>query len=234
MLQNLGLFHGSQLRSMDGDIGRILDFQFDARSWIIRYVVVEAGAWLGGRKLLISPGSFAPDALAPNPNGYGQFHVNLRRQMVAESPPYDAHYPITRLYEEEYHQYYGMPPYWRSPVLWRGSDSEVVAVSEASPVPDLDESRAELRSANAFKGTSIHAWDGLMGKLADFRFDSASWTIRELLLETGHWYFGKEIRVRTSDVERLRKEPSFVNVHFMRKDLRETLSHHVAHLETTT
>ncbi|MEO8188174.1 MAG: PRC-barrel domain-containing protein [Burkholderiaceae bacterium] len=39
----------------DGDIGRVKDFYFDDAAWVIRYVVVKAGAWLSGREVLVSP-----------------------------------------------------------------------------------------------------------------------------------------------------------------------------------
>jgi len=234
MLQNLSLFYGTTLSAMDGDIGRIIDFQFEAQSWIIRYVVAETGGWLGGRKVLISPHSFAPDALGPNPNGYGQLQVNLCREKITDSPPFDSVHAITRLYEEEFHQHYGLPLYWCSPGFWRGADPGPTPTFDGPSASPQNTELADLRSTHSYKDSKIHACDGIMGSLRDFRVDPATWLIRELLLETGHWYFGKEIRVRTGDVDRLPSEAAFVNVHLTRKDLQNTLSHHVAHAELIT
>jgi hypothetical protein len=234
MLQNLSLFQGSMLSAMDGEIGRILDFQFEARSWTIRYVVAETGGWLNFRKVLISPRSFAPDVLGLNPNGHGLLQVNLWRKKIADSPPFDSCHPITRLYEEEFHQHYGLPLYWCSPGLWHGADPGPTPSAEGAFALLQNMDQADLRSTNAYQASSVHASDGIMGTLSDFRIDSANWLIRELLLETGHWYFGKEIRVRTGDVDHLQCEDSFVNVRLTRKDLRNTLSHHVAHAEQIT
>jgi len=229
MLQNLSLIQGSMLSAMDGEIGRILDFQFEAQSWTIRYVVAETGGWLGGRKVLLSPRSLAPGSLGPRLNGHGELQVNLWRKKIADSPPFESYHPITRLYEEEFHQHYGLPLYWCSPGLWRGADPGPAPSAEGAFALMQNMELADLRSTNAYRASSIHACDGIMGILSDFRVDSASWLIKELLLETGQWYFGKEIRVRTSDVDRLHWEASFVNVRLTRNDLRNTPSHHVAH-----
>jgi hypothetical protein len=43
----------------DGDIGTVEDAYFDDRSWTVRYLVVDAGSWLSGRKVLISPSSIS-------------------------------------------------------------------------------------------------------------------------------------------------------------------------------
>jgi uncharacterized protein YrrD len=39
----------------DGDIGEVNDVYFDDEHWAIRYMVVETGRWLNGRKVLVSP-----------------------------------------------------------------------------------------------------------------------------------------------------------------------------------
>jgi hypothetical protein len=42
------------LRATDGDIGRARDSYFD-ETWVIRYFVVETGAWLSEQTILLSP-----------------------------------------------------------------------------------------------------------------------------------------------------------------------------------
>ena len=50
-----GDLRGYALRAMDGLIGKVDDFYFDDEDWRIRYLVVDTGKWLSGRKVLISP-----------------------------------------------------------------------------------------------------------------------------------------------------------------------------------
>ena len=39
----------------DGEIGKVHSFLFDDDNWTIRYLVVDTGRWLPGRKVLIAP-----------------------------------------------------------------------------------------------------------------------------------------------------------------------------------
>ena len=49
---------GYAIRATDGDLGKVEEFYFDDETWKIRYIVVETGNWLSGRKVLISPVAF--------------------------------------------------------------------------------------------------------------------------------------------------------------------------------
>ncbi len=44
-------------------------------------------------------------------------------------------------------------------------------------------------------GYSLSASDGEIGKAAGFVVEDCTWRIREMAVETGHWYAGKEILV---------------------------------------
>ena len=46
---------GTKIRATDGDIGTVSDILFDDVSWLIRWVVVDTGKWLSGRKVLLPP-----------------------------------------------------------------------------------------------------------------------------------------------------------------------------------
>jgi len=47
--------YGDKLAASDGEIGQVKDFYFDDQNWVMRYLVVDTGSWLSGRKVLISP-----------------------------------------------------------------------------------------------------------------------------------------------------------------------------------
>src|SRR5687767_2340606 len=55
MLRNIKDLRGYVIRAIDGTIGKVDDFYFDDEDWGIRYLVVDTGSWLSGRKVLISP-----------------------------------------------------------------------------------------------------------------------------------------------------------------------------------
>jgi hypothetical protein len=55
MLRCVEALQGYRVRATDGDVGELKDLYFDDRSWTIRYLVVETGNWLKGRKVLVPP-----------------------------------------------------------------------------------------------------------------------------------------------------------------------------------
>jgi len=55
MLWKASTIHGYAIAASDGEIGRVSDFLFDDATWLIRWLVVETGSWLSGRKVLLPP-----------------------------------------------------------------------------------------------------------------------------------------------------------------------------------
>jgi hypothetical protein len=55
MLRSLKELQGYTVRATDGDVGSLGDFYFDDQSWTIRYLVIDTGNWLKGRRVLIPP-----------------------------------------------------------------------------------------------------------------------------------------------------------------------------------
>ena len=81
MLRSLKILLGDTVVANDGDIGKVHDFYFHDDTWIIRYLVVDTGHWLPGRKVLITPSALGKpdwDALT--------FPVALTRGASGEEP----------------------------------------------------------------------------------------------------------------------------------------------------
>src|SRR5262245_7519140 len=97
MLHCLSDLKGYSLNATDGDIGEVEDFYFDDQKWTIRYIVVDTGRWLQGRKVLISPRSIGK---ADRENQL--IEVNLSKQQVENSPSIDTDKPVSRQYETIY------------------------------------------------------------------------------------------------------------------------------------
>ena len=69
-------------------------FFFDDKTWAIRYLVVDTGAWLPGRRVLISPIALG------QPDWAGQFFpVKLTMEQVRNSPDIDTDKPVSRQQE---------------------------------------------------------------------------------------------------------------------------------------
>lgn len=227
MLQNIKSFYGKKLTASDGEIGHVLDFYFDDRSWDVRYVVADTGSWLQERQVLLSPHAFRTFDREGK-----SLQVNLTRKQIENSPSIESHQPVSRQYEEEYHRYYGWPCYWQDNGLLGATAFPILETPPKSypgnkVVPRLPSKRAEdhLRSALAVNGYGLQASDGKIGYLNDLMLDVASWSIRRLIVKTG-WLPGKEVEIPTSTVDRISYEESTVYVNLTGSVVESSARHH--------
>jgi len=227
MLQNTKEIYGHKLSASDGEIGHVKDFYFDDKSWVVRYVVADTGAWLSGRQVLLSPHAFGrwdrEGKVLP---------VNLTRKQIEHSPSIEMHKPVSRQYEIEYYQYYGWPAYWNGGALWGMGGYPIIMA------PSKDEMEAHLkphhrddkhlRSTKEVTGYAIHATDGEIGSVNGFVVDDKSWAIRDLVVATGHWYAGKEVLIAPGRIERISYEESKVFVTLTKADIQQTAENELA------
>ncbi len=227
MLHNIKKLYGHKLAAADGDIGHVKDFYFDDKTWVIRYLVVDTGVWLPGRLVLLSPHSFGLlDQYEKT------LHVKLQKKQIANSPSIESHQPVSRQYELEYYNYYGWPTYWDGGAMW-GLGGYPVVIPPPQYEIDLQKKlfhRADkhLQSTQAVDGYQIQAVDGTIGVVSGFMVDDRSWAIRELVVETGHWYSGKEILISPEKIDRISYEESKVFVKLSKSDLQQTEINHIA------
>ena len=232
MFQNIKQLYGKKLGATDGEIGHVKDFYFDDKTWVIRYLVADTDPWLPGRQVLLSPHAFGDLAFGKPGAGTGTLLVNLTRKQIENSPPIDSDLPVSRQYEEEYYRYYGLPAYW----MENGITGPVVMPVVAQPSLPAEQTRPgnhqrddhHLRSTKALIGYAIQTTDGPMGTVASFMMHPRSWAIRELVVETGHWYSGKEILLLPENIDRISYEYSTIFVRLTSEDFRHTATNDVA------
>jgi hypothetical protein len=230
MLQSLKQLYGHKLGASDGEFGAVNDFYFDDKNWAVRYVVVDTGAWLPGRQVLVSPHAF------------GSLHqlgkdllVNLTRRQIEDSPSIDLHKPISRQFEEDYYRHYGWPCYWQGDGMWGMSAFPILELppqpSAAAGGPPAKRPDANLRSTRAVHGYHIKASDATSGHVCDFMMDTRSWAIGELIVKVGHRFSGKEVQLPTSKVERVSYEESTVHVNLTSAEVEQSFAHSPAEAE---
>lgn len=98
---------GYDVRATDGSLGRVKDFIVDDETWALRYVVVDTRKWLPGRQVLV-----APDWLRSVNWAEEAVEVDLTREQVRNSPPFDPAAPVNRGDEQRLYDFYGRPVYW--------------------------------------------------------------------------------------------------------------------------
>jgi hypothetical protein len=154
--------------------------------------------------------------------------VNLTRKQIENSPSIETHKPVSRQYEEEYYQYYGFPSYWHGDAM-----RSMRCFPEIPPPPyPLQGTQAivdggphygddrHLRSTQAVSGYHIQASDGMIGYVTDFMMDDKSWAIRHLVVESGHWFSGKEVLISLSKIDRISYVESKVFVNLTKEAIR--------------
>jgi hypothetical protein len=185
----------SKLAARDGEFGHLKDFYFDEQTWTVRYLVADTGNWLPNRQVLLSP--FAVQSIEKSP--HKAVVLNLSRKQIEDSPPIEAHRPISRAYEAQYLQYYGWPDYWPGPLLWGPVEAPWAFLpakvqTAPPPRPQIQGEDSHLRSVadvSGFSGYQIQALDQLFGHLEYFILDDRNWAIRYLVCTTRNWLPGK-------------------------------------------
>jgi hypothetical protein len=226
MLRSLKELHGFALHATDGDVGHVEEFYFDDEKWAVRYLVVNTGGWLFGRKVLITPIAFG------EPDWDGKtFRVTLSRQQVQESPEIDTNALPSRRHERLYFRFFGFPFYWDGASAWGGGAYPgmfaPLADSQGAVTDEADEAGAEeagdesrLRSTKTVTGYGVEAADGGIGHVEDFVVDDGTWEIRYLVVETQTWIPGKEVLLPSRWVDRVSWEERRIGVPMDRETIR--------------
>lgn len=193
---------GYGLRAQDGHIGKIDDLLFDDTHFGLRWVVVDTGNWLPGRKVLLPPSAFDTPDIALQ-----EYPVALTREQIEAAPDIDTQKPVSRQLESEIYGHYGWNPYWYGGFGYATAGglipagtipAEPISAPDDQPgAPDSDVERGDphLRSVNEVTGYYIEATDGSIGHVEDFIIDEKDWAMRYLIVDTKNWWPGKKVLI---------------------------------------
>ena len=231
MLLSVEQVHGADIRATDGTIGTADDFYFDDAQWYARYVVVDTGGWLSGRKVLITP-----HAVGAYDAARRELPVSLTRAQVENSPDIETDKPVSRQCEARLHDYYGWAPYWATPLadgagpVYPGdpvaSSVSPAAVAEARSRIEKEPGDPHLRSALEVVGHYIHATDDEIGHVEDFLIDDANWAIRYMVVDTRNWLPGKKVLVSPQWIESVHWFGRSVRVDLTRAQIENSPEYH--------
>jgi hypothetical protein len=232
MLYSISDLDGLPLRATDGTIGSVEEFYFDDATWAIRYLVVDTGTWLSGRKVLISPQSAGQPDLINR-----VIPVQLTQDQVRHSPDYDTARPLSRAMEERLYRHYGWEPYWgeaglpfsgatepRSPdTIGEGDSAAPAGAAEQYELEGLMAGvEPHLRSAETVMDYYIHARDGDIGHVDDFIVDHDGWAIRYMVVDTGTWLPGRKVLISPQWIEDMSWSEQKVTLDLTRNEVRNS------------
>ena len=107
---------GCPVEGRDGRVGKVKDFLFDDRNWKIRWMAVDTGDWLPGRRILIHPSAIAPldlsmppDRRLPMMSGAEMpvVSVGLTKQQIEASPEAREDEPLSQQMQDRVYDHYG-------------------------------------------------------------------------------------------------------------------------------
>jgi sporulation protein YlmC with PRC-barrel domain len=208
---------GARICATNGEIGRVEELLFDDERWTVRYMVVDAQAWLAERRVLLSPRAVvAVDWDAQT------LYLNLRQQQVQDAPHIAIDQPLSRRIETRFNSYYAYPPYWIGDGVWGmgthpytygGFSTAPNHAARAAPHPgrpsiatrhqrnDTQDALRDaiptsyLRRIRSLRDYPIYADDDAIGYVEDVLFDDETWAIRYLVAATPSVWSGSNLLV---------------------------------------
>jgi hypothetical protein len=210
-----------KIEAIDGHIGHADSFLFDDQTWIIRYLVVDTGGWLSGRKVLL-----APSALGKPVTDQRVFPIELTRRQIEDSPDIDTDKPVSRQHETALHEYYNWTPYWGggvampyAPFMQTPEERETQKQAASVGVAEADQ---HLRSTKEVIGYKIHAKDGKIGHLDDLIVEEYEWKIRLMIVDTGGWIAGRKVLIPPAWIKEIRWEESEAYVDVTKEEVQKS------------
>jgi hypothetical protein len=191
MLWNASALKGYPIKGTDGSIGTVSDLMYQESDWAIRWLVLDTGDWLSGRRVLLP----IPALGQPDPEAY-HLPVNLTMRQIEQSPDFDTSIPLSQSADVEACDHYDLP-HGRDHFIWGGHNGKPARLSDSeTPARSVDAVRSEtttapqeerLRTISEITGNSIEATDGDIGHAEDFLIDTDFWQVRYLIVHTSIW-----------------------------------------------
>jgi hypothetical protein len=105
-LRSMTAVTGYGIHAIDGLIGHLENFMLDDVTWTIRYLIVDTRNWWPGAHVLLSP--YAVQSVEWTNR---EIRLNVSREQVKGSPPWNPAEVAEQVYERQLHQYYDWPGY---------------------------------------------------------------------------------------------------------------------------
>jgi hypothetical protein len=226
MLRHTSDIIGYAIGTTDGPLGSITDLLFDDVTWRVRWLVVDTGAFLNGRKVLLPPSALS------HVNHIGhRLSVNLTKQQVKDSPGISTDEPVSSQMETDLYDYYGWSPYWATG-FYMGGYGYFGGPFAPSANGFQSRDRAEtarrghgdqhLRSVHEVKGYHIHASDGEIGHVADFLLEDGDWSLHYLVIDTHNWWPGKKVLISPRSIKSADWSSRTVNLDVDRRKVKDS------------
>ncbi len=239
MLNAISSLKGFDIQAKDGSLGTVNDFLFDDSTWKVRWMVVDTGRWLTGRKVLVHPSAVvSADYLSRH------LKVSLTKSQVEDSPSIQQDRPVSQQMQNDLYGYYGWDPLWGGGMFGAGmyggpmyaGGMGAIAAPVSAPVyfgatavreagqhaAALDEGDPHLRSIAEVTGYHVQATDDNVGHIQDFLIDAKSWEVRYLVVDTSNWWVGQHVLISPYAVKEMNWPERHVRLNLTRDKIKSS------------
>lgn len=194
MLRSLKDLQNYKIHAKDGDIGSVHSFLFDDLSWVVRYLVVDTGKWLPGKKVLVSPFDIEDSVWKDK-----IMYLRLSLEEINNSPSINQNKPVhlQKIAQQRNSENFDVViPAIGTPVPTYVTLNRSNQINEIKNKFEEKEQNTHLRSSLEVIDYNINASDGEVGHLDDIIVDDhLTWKIHYLVVYTGNWLTGKRVLI---------------------------------------
>jgi len=214
MLRNASALKGYSITANDGSLGAVSDLLFDDASWTIRWLAVDTGKFMSGRKLLLPPGTV--ELLDHDAR---DLKVSLSVMQLRNSPEIDSDLPVSPHMEKELRDFYDSNS-------CRGfGDAQPRPATASQWRPEYPAESIEpgnLRSISAVMGYQIGTIDGEIGHVEDLLVQDKKWRVDYLVIDTQNWWSRKRVLVSPRSVQEIDWPEKTVELKMPRQAVRDS------------
>jgi sporulation protein YlmC with PRC-barrel domain len=227
MKRSLGELSGYTIQTTDGKKGKVKDFLFDEKQWVIRFLEADFGNLFSEERVLI------PKVFLKQPSWDNKsFPVELLESEIERCPKISDHLPVSRKYEEELYKHYRLDPYWSGAYMGAAGDyyppRPVKVPSRSVSEDELD---TILRSFKEVEGYHIHALNGTIGHVEDILIDDVDWQILYAVIDTKNWLpWSKQVLIAIDWMENISYEKREVMINLLTDTIKSAPEYNPLHL----
>lgn len=215
MLMSVKQLQGYTIRGTDDEIGKLHDVYFDDVSWKVLFLLADTRPWLLGRLVLVAP------AMLGDPDIENRmFPTALTKTQVENGPSVEEHKPVSRQHAVD------VAKYWDRPFFGPGDPRfDLGLAPDPPPAPspsgtsDVTHDDPHLRSAADIRGHHVDTPDGRCGHIDDWIVDLASWTIKEVVIDTTDWWPGGNVTIPCTEITSMSWDDKSVQVRLSKEAL---------------
>jgi hypothetical protein len=221
MLRSLKDLQNYKIHAKDGDLGSVHSFLFDDLSWSLKYLVVDTGKWLPGKKVLISP--FDIDDLL-----WKDKIMNLRLKIddIENSPSINDKQPVYLQMQEQKRKKLSSTtiiPAVGTPIPTYVTLNEDLQLNEITKHAEKNNINTHLRSSLEVMGYHMNATDGEIGYLDDIIIeDNLTWKIHYIIIYIGNWLTGKKVIVSPNWIDNIHWENKLIDIDLTKEKVEES------------